>query len=81
MGRTGGGVVLIVAGLVIIGLGISDLPLAELIGQSLFAAFVGGAVSAGLGAGTVSLARRAPAELEEGAALHESKLLGDSGES
>ena len=72
---------LIVAGLVVIGLGISDLPLAELIGPSLFAAFVGGAVSAGLGAGTVSLARRAPAEVEAGTVLHESGLLGDAGES
>ena len=40
-----------------------------------------GAVTAGLGALTVSLARRAPAELEVGKVPQESKLLGDSGES
>ena len=40
-----------------------------------------GAVAAGLGALTVSLARRAPAELEAGKVPYESKLPGDSGES
>ena len=40
-----------------------------------------GAVAAGLGAGTVSLARRAPEALEAGTVLHESKLLADSDES
>jgi hypothetical protein len=39
-----------------------------------------GAVAAGLGAGTVSLAKRAPAELEAGAVRQSSGLLADSGE-
>ena len=40
-----------------------------------------GAVTAGLGALTVSLARRAPAELQAGKVPYDSKLLSDSGES
>jgi hypothetical protein len=39
-----------------------------------------GAVAAGLGAGTVALARRAPAELDAGTALHDSRLLAHSDE-
>jgi hypothetical protein len=37
-----------------------------------------GAVAAGLGAGTVSLAKRAPAELETGSVRQNSRLLTDS---
>jgi len=39
-----------------------------------------GAVAAGLGAGTVSLAKRAPAQLEAGSVLRNSRLLADSDE-
>ena len=70
-----------VLGLVFIGLGLGrGLPLADLISIFVVPTCTFGALTAGLGAGTVSLARRAPAELEAGAVRHESKLLADSGE-
>lgn len=47
--------------------------------QFVVCACVYPAVIAGFGAGTVSLARRAPAELEPGAEPHERTLLDDSG--
>ncbi len=70
---TGVGVTIVV-GVVATGLGI---PLTGFVASICMC----GAVTAGLGAGTVRLARRASAELETGTELHESKLLGDSGES
>jgi hypothetical protein len=75
-----------VTGLINLGLWLGrGFPLAELIPafvpSFVVMACMFGAVTAGLGAGTVSLARRAPADLEAGKVLHESKLLGDSGES
>jgi hypothetical protein len=82
---TGVGVVTI-TGLINLGLWLSSgFPLARLIPLFVptFVAMtcVFGAVTAGLGVLTVSLARRAPAELEAGEVPYESKLLGDSGES
>lgn len=74
-----------VTGLINVGLWLGrGFPLAELI-TGFVPVFVGmactfGAVTAGLGALTVSLARRAPAELEAGDVPYESKLLGNSGE-
>ena len=75
-----------VTGLINLGLWLGrGFPLAELI-PAFVPSFVVmtcmfGAVTAGLGALTVSLARRGSAELEAGTVLHESKLLGDSSES
>ena len=82
---TGVGVV-IVTGLINLGLWLGrGFPLAELIPLFVRGFVVMtctfGAVAAGLGALTVSLARRAPAELEAGKVLYESKPLGDSGKS
>ena len=81
---TGVGVVT-VTGLINLGLWLGrGFPLAELIPPFVPALVVMtcfGAVTAGLGALTVSLARRGSAELEAGTVLHESKLLGDSSES
>jgi hypothetical protein len=75
-----------VANLIYLGLWFgSGFPLTELIPAFVpaFVVMAGmcGAVTAGLGALTVSLAKRAPAELDAGELLHESELLGDSGES
>ncbi len=68
---TGVGVVTVV-GLILMGLGDQFL-----LDQFVVTTCMCGAVTAGLGAGTVRLARRASAELETGTELHESKLLGD----
>ena len=78
--------VVTVTGLISLGLWLGrGFPLAELIPLFVptFAVTtcVFGAVTAGLGVLTVSLARRAPAELEAGKLPHENELLGDSGES
>ena len=71
-----------VTALITLGLGSGGgLPLAELIPTFVIPTCIFGAVTAGLGAGTVSLARRAPAELDAGRELHESLPLGDPGES
>ncbi len=68
----------IVACLIVLGLGLgNEIPLAVLIAHGLI---FGGAVTAGLAAGTVSLARRAPGALGAGTVPHESKLLGDPDE-
>jgi hypothetical protein len=82
---TGVGVVA-VTGMINVGLWLGrGFPLAELIPAFVPTLAVMtcmcAAVTAGLGALTVSLARRAPAELEAGKMPYESKLLGDSGES
>lgn len=75
-----------VANLIYLGLWLArGFPLAELI-PAFVPAFavmtcMCGTVTAGLGALTVSLAKRAPAELDAGEVAYESKLLGDSGES
>jgi hypothetical protein len=63
-------------GLVSIGLG-DAIPLPTFVVQTCMS----GALTAGLAAGTVSLARRAPAELGAGTELDESKLIGNSCES
>jgi len=72
-GALAGAGLTIVVGLVSSGLGI---PLSGLLASICMC----GAVAAGLGAGTVSLAKRAPAELESGTVLPDSKLLADSDE-
>ena len=69
----------IIIGLMVMGLGFgSDLPLAELIFAGLGSCCVYGAMTAGVAAGTVSLARGDLAELGTGAVLDESKLLNNS---
>jgi len=62
---------------IVVGLVVGDTPLAVFVAS----ASTIGAVTAGLAAGTLSLARRAPPELGPGAGQDESKLLDDSGES
>lgn len=85
-GAVTGVAVVTVAGLINLGLWLGrGFPLTELI-PVFVPALVAmtctcGAVTAGLGALTVSLARRAPAELDAGKVHYESKLLGNSGES
>jgi len=53
----------------------SGFPLIELIPAFVVTTCIYGAVTAGLGAATVSLARLAPAELEAGTMLHKRQLL------
>lgn len=60
-----------------VGLVVGDTPLAVFVASACAI----GTVTAGLAAGTVLLARRAPVELGAGAVLDESKLPDDSGES
>ena len=67
----------IVGGLITSGLGIAYISLDLIVAV----ACTYGVATAGLAAGTVSLARRAPAELGGGTVSHDSRLLGDSGES
>ncbi len=59
----------------------SGFPLVALIPAFVVTTCIYGTVTVGLGAGTVSLARQAPAELETGTVLHGRKLLVGSAKS